>query len=186
MMIFASHSIDTTLLLPLYHLAASSTFATWVTTVLAQWLPYGAGVFAFAFLFISEEEDRKLFQTIRRVALPVLFAWVVVLIGKTILAEPRPFVSDLGITPLVAVLDPFGSFPSAHATFFGALFGALYAERFRFWKIYGLIAVLVSLGRVAAGVHWPSDVLVGLLWGVVIGFLGAFFLRRIDGRIPNN
>ncbi len=184
-MIFSSHEIDAAILLPLYHFAASASFLTWITALLAQWLPYAAGVFAFAYLFVSEAEDRKLFQTIRRVALPVILAWGSVWALKTLLAEPRPFLS-LGITPLVTIIDPFGSFPSAHAAFFGALFGALYAERFRFWKIYGLIAILVSLGRVAAGVHWPSDVLVGLLWGVAVGFLGAFFLRRFDGRIPNN
>ncbi len=181
-MVFASHALDSAVLLPLYHLAASSSFATWVAVFCAQWLPYGAGLFAFAFLFVSEEEDRKLFHTVRRIVLPVFLAWGVVLVVKTLLAEPRPFVSDLGIIPLVAVLDPFGSFPSAHATFFGALFGSLYAERARFWRAYGVIAVLVALGRVATGVHWPSDVLVGLLWGGLVGFLGTIFFHRWDGK----
>ena len=186
MMIFSAHALDAAILLPLYHLAASSSFTTWIAAFLAQWLPYGAGLFAFAFLFVSEDEDRELFRTLRRIVLPLFLAWGSVLILKTLLAEPRPFTSDLGITPLVTVLDPFGSFPSAHATFFAALFGSLFAEHFRFWRAYGVVALLVAVGRVATGVHWPSDVLVGLLWGVLIGFFGTLVLRRLDGKMSNS
>jgi len=44
-----------------------------------------------------------------------------------------------------------------------------------------LLAGLIGLARIAIGVHWPEDVLVGSLMGFVAGFLGA----RLAGRLPH-
>lgn len=169
--------VDQSVLLVAYHIAASSPALAVLAAFLAQWLPYCAICFVIVYELFMEEGEKSFFQTLRRFALPTFFAWVVVLLLKLFIHEPRPFVGELDIVPLVSVIDPFGSFPSAHATVFGSLFGAMFSERFRFWRAYGVIALLVALGRVATGVHWPSDVLVGLLWGAIVGFFGAKYLE---------
>lgn len=172
-MFLTTSAVDQSILLPVYHVAASSPVFTWVAIFLAQWLAYLAIGFVVAYILFIEEDEKQTFRSLLTLALPVFFAWIVVLLLKLGIHAPRPFVGDLGIMPLVSVLDPFGSFPSAHATVFGALFGAMYATRFQFWRWYGAISLLVAFGRVATGVHWPSDVLVGLLWGMFAGFWGA-------------
>ena len=176
-MFLALNQLNQSVLFVAYHIAASSLPLSWVAIFLAQWLPYGAICFVVVHELFFEEEDKSFFQTLKRFALPAFFAWIVVLFLKYFINEPRPFVGELGITPLVSVPDAFGSFPSAHATVFGALFGAMFYERFPYWRWYGLIAILVAIGRVACGVHWPSDVLVGLVWGGFVGYVGALLLR---------
>lgn len=71
----------------------------------------------------------------------------------------------------------YASFPSGHAmtatVVCGALLWLLYVRRGRdplWWTVFGvaLISVVgVGLTRVWLGVHWPSDVLGGWLWGAL-------------------
>lgn len=69
----------------------------------------------------------------------------------------------------------FHSFPSGHAAKTAAVYGILAviwarstasrAERLVALTLAALIAVVTAGGRVAMGVHWPSDALAGLLLG---------------------
>jgi undecaprenyl-diphosphatase len=70
------------------------------------------------------------------------------------------------------------SFPSGHAAFFFALATttAVFDRRLGILLLIG--AALVSLARVAAGIHYPSDVLAGALIGFLFGYLTKFFLKK--------
>lgn len=96
--------------------------------------------------------------------------------------ERRPFVAMPHVLTLVHhAADP--GFPSDHATACGALaVGILLASR-RLGAVAALIGLLVAFARVYVGVHYPGDVLAGLLLGAVVALLGAvpgtWLLRRI-------
>ncbi len=63
-----------------------------------------------------------------------------------------------------------GSLPSLHAA--NAMLIALLASAV-FPKLRAPflgLAVLVSLSRLGVGVHWPSDILLGALWGAGVGW----------------
>ena len=77
-------------------------------------------------------------------------------------------------TDLVAVLDPSQgfSYPSGHAVFYtwlAFMLAVALAPRIRprlrplLWAAALALAVVVCLGRVWAGAHWPSDVIGGFL-----------------------
>ena len=77
----------------------------------------------------------------------------------------RPYVSH----PSTMLLTPSGdpSFPSDHAVgAFGLAMPFVFARKRLGWLLLAL-ALLVSLARVAAGTHYPSDVLGGAMVGTV-------------------
>jgi undecaprenyl-diphosphatase len=94
---------------------------------------------------------------------------------------------------LVQVLDPSNgySYPSGHAVFFtwfAFMLAAALAPRLRppwriaLWVGALLLVVIACLGRVWAGVHWPSDVIGGFLLGVA---WSAFVLWLAERFLPD-
>lgn len=89
-------------------------------------------------------------------------------IGKVIselVDRARPFVADPGGVHLFSSHVADAGFPSDHATAAFAIAVAIVLRK-RKWGIVALVAAAVlSVGRVAIGVHYPSDVLGGAALG---------------------
>lgn len=120
-------------------------------------------------------------------ALPVLAVYIMtglvgVVIYKTLKktwVRERPFISYLHIFQVCATLDRY-SFPSGHtlhAVSFTTIICLSYPVLGPFlWSF----TALITLSRPILGLHYPSDVLVGAMLGLVLGLAGhsslAFFL----------
>lgn len=104
----------------------------------------------------------------------VLSAGLGLAVGKVIselVDRARPFVADPGGVHLFSghAADP--GFPSDHATAAFAIAVAILLRK-RGWGIVALVAATVlAIGRVAIGVHYPSDVLAGAALGSAAALL---------------
>jgi undecaprenyl-diphosphatase len=85
----------------------------------------------------------------------------------------RPFAAFTGVHVLVDRLPTEKSFPSAHATIAFSLAFAVYFHNKKWGRVLLILAVVVALARVAAGVHFPSDVLGGMLVGLLAAKIAA-------------
>jgi len=129
---------------------------------------------------------RGRFSDWRRACLAaVLSAGLGLAVGKVIselVDRARPFVVDPHGVHLFASHAADPGFPSDHATAAFAIAVAIFLRK-RAWGTFALVAATVlSIGRVALGVHYPSDVLAGAALGSVAALaLWAPPLRtRID------
>lgn len=106
---------------------------------------------------------------------------------KAWIARPRPAL----VPHLAQVTD--ASFPSGHAMVSAALYLTLalmladgakgWAPRVALVAFASLIVVLIGCTRVFLGVHWPSDVLAGWLFGTAWALAVFAANRWIRGRI---
>ncbi|MFA6416503.1 MAG: phosphatase PAP2 family protein [Candidatus Paceibacterota bacterium] len=113
-------------------------------------------------------------------------AWFLAGLFKYIYFSPRPFMELFVNKPLFTMEVWWDSFPSGHAVFFAALAGSAFGLKQKKWGLYlSTMAIIIALARVAAGVHWPSDVVVGLLFGGAVGFLLGHFFKRVFPKKDN-
>ena len=94
----------------------------------------------------------------------VAVSWTVAEGAKSLFDRARPFISDTGIAPLTKTPSS-SSFPSGHSATAAAGAITLSAVYPAFAPAFILAGVLVALSRIYLGVHYPIDVLVGLLIG---------------------
>lgn len=100
-------------------------------------------------------------------------------IVKNLVKAPRPFTK--GISCVREDTATGYSFPSGHTQGF-ATWSTVFAIKFRkIWLsvLVGALIVAVGFSRLYLGAHYPSDVIMGILLGVGIAFLGNLLFERI-------
>lgn len=130
-----------------------------------------------AALFIWEEiKDKKGF-----VALLVAGIFVILFIDlglKNLVRRPRP---EFAINSAIVVYDKRDSFsfPSIHATLALAAAYILANEHKKWGILYYILAVLIAFSRVYLGKHYPSDVIIGALLGLLIGYISLEVIKYL-------
>ena len=91
---------------------------------------------------------------------------------KNLFARIRPCDVNTQIQLLIARPDDF-SFPSGHTAASFAAVAALYfsGER-KLWKPALVLACLIAFSRLYLYVHYPTDILGGILVGIAAGYIG--------------
>ena len=123
-----------------------------------------------------------LFPRTRKIGVAVALALAIEAVAcavlKVMIARPRPFMIDRDIKLLIAAPADY-SFPSGHT---GASFAAAYAMRSGGWKLSVpafLLASMIAFSRMYLMVHYPSDILAGIVIGMLSGQLGIMLSGRI-------
>ena len=111
----------------------------------------------------------------------ILIAFAVELPGYFILKHSirriRPFNAHSDVENLVYPIDEF-SFPSGH-TSVAFLMATIIASFSPFLAVpVYVFALLVGISRIYVGVHYPSDIIGGIFYGVGMGHL-AIYLTKI-------
>ena len=68
-------------------------------------------------------------------------------------------------------LENWSSFPSDNATYLFAIAACLFVVSRYAGVVFGVFGVLVCIGRIYFGIHYPSDIVAGALLGLGTGYL---------------
>lgn len=169
-----------------YNLAHQSAFFDKLIIFLAVYFPFVVVFLAGIFLIMHHEvfrskEPFKVFLQKKKEILSVFFssflAYLVAVILKLLIHTPRPFVLFGNIQ---ALFNETGyAFPSGHATFFTALAVSIFFTHKKAGYVFMIFALLIGCARITAGVHFPVDILGGFIFGALIAYLVAYFVKKI-------
>lgn len=100
---------------------------------------------------------------------------------KNMVRRVRPFKSIPELKILVNAPITY-SFPSGHtSSVFAVATALLYCSK-KYVPYALAVAFLMGFSRVYVGVHYPSDVLVGAVIGVLSGIISIYIYKRLDKR----
>ena len=114
-------------------------------------------------------------------------AFLINLLIKPMFTRKRPYEIFQSIKTVIR--PPFGSsFPSGHAASSFAAASMLWFMKVPFWHMALILAVLIALSRVYLLVHFPSDVLAGVVSGIIISYITYLLalrmgLQNVRGRV---
>ena len=105
------------------------------------------------------------------------------MILKPLIDRVRPFAFRPDLTLLI---PPPGdaSFPSGHTAASFAVVFALKTAGSPLWRPALVLALATAFSRLYLYVHWPSDVLGGILLGAAVGWAGAKLARTLLKKAP--
>ena len=90
------------------------------------------------------------------------------LVLKPLVARIRPCDVNTAVQLLIPRPDDF-SFPSGHTGASFAAVSVLYTSRNKLWIPSLILAVLIAFSRLYLYVHYPSDILAGIVIGIMAG-----------------
>ncbi len=118
----------------------------------------------------------------RPVGLVMLIALIIDLILCNIILKPavariRPYDINTAFKLLIPA-QPDYSFPSGHSAASFAAVTAMYLTGCRFWKPAAVIAFAIAFSRLYLYVHFPTDVIAGILLGILSGIAGYKIYKK--------
>jgi len=145
----------------------------------AKYLPYlmvaGLGLF----LLFSQNKKQE-FKMILCAIISVIFSRLVITeIIRHFYPHLRPF-QIYNFIPLI--YDTASSFPSGHAAFFFALATIIFIFHKKWGVVYFVGSFIIGLSRIMAGIHWPIDILGGILIGIGSALLIYYLISKIFFR----
>ncbi|MBK6012064.1 phosphatase PAP2 family protein [Streptomyces sp. MBT53] len=153
----------------------------WLDDTVTAWSTYGLVVFA-ALMLVGWWRARRVGAEAALTALAVPLVVVAVYgidtLLKSLVRENRPCQSLRVVTLEACPARGDWSFPSNHATIAAAAAAALFFVSRRLGALAAVAALAMAVSRVWVGVHYPHDVVAGVLVGTLLAFGAMVLVRR--------
>ena len=173
-------TLDTQLFYLLNNVAGQSPLFDGIIVFLASYLAYILIVLFLALLFFSQYPKRDKLQILLIIGISAVIArFGITELIRFFYHRPRPFLT-LPVHQLLT--DSAWSFPSGHATFFFAMATAIYLHNKKWGIVFFIATILITISRVIAGVHYPSDIVGGAIIGIAVAYATFYFARKMTAQ----
>ncbi len=169
-------SIDLCLFQYINGLAGKSVCLDSLAIFFAEYLQYF--LMAVLFFFLIKNFKKYLPMVIVGLSASMLARFGIAEMIRFFWHRARPFVENS--VNLLLNHDNSYSFPSGHAAFFFALSAVIYHYNKKTGIIFFVVSLLISVSRVFCGVHWPLDILGGIIVGIFSAWLALLLGRRMS------
>lgn len=149
----------------------------WLNGLLLDYSSFGAAVFAVAVWWIARGAGAA--RMTAALAVPAAAAYLINDAIKLLVAERRPCFAypDAFLLEKCPPATDY-SFPSNHAVVAAAMTAALFLINRRLGVVAAVATVIMGFSRVYVGGHYPHDVAVAVVVGVVVGLATAKALGK--------
>lgn len=130
--------------------------------------------------------DRRRFWTLVTAGAGTVAAYLISEAVKLVVTEPRPCQTLDIQTVLTCPASGDWSWPSNHSVLASAFATACVLAVPALGKLVAPLALVVAASRVAAGVHYPHDVLSGLALGVLVVTVTVILLRPLADHLSHS
>ncbi len=162
------HSLQTLLDSPL---------GVFFSVLCARWFIFAEVIWICVWGFV--ERRSRLKHAAKEAGLAMLMALYAALTLSQLIQRARPFLVEMDVLRLIPMPLSSYSLPSAHASAAFAMAFAVCWTKPKAAIVPLLLAVGVAFGRVAVGVHYPTDVLAG----AVLGLLAVIVVRLLHAAV---
>lgn len=122
-------------------------------------------------LFMNSEKDQRLL----RVILVCGISFILVSVFRKVCNSDRPY-TIYNFEPIIKKEKKGESMPSRHV-FSAFVISMAFLYIFSWLSIIlFIVSILICIGRVIGGVHFPKDVIVGALIGILSGIIGFYLI----------
>lgn len=118
-----------------------------------------------AYLWAVDGRIKK--EQVVHALIAAFFAWTAAQIIKSIFPVVRPYQVS-GELPLTIIPPLDGAFPSAHTAIIFAVAMTIWQHDRKIGKLYLIGAAIIGIARILANVHYPIDILGGVVLGAAI------------------
>lgn len=169
-------TLDVKLLYFLNNLTGQSQIFDTLTVFFASYLQYFLIVIFLLLLYFSAYPKRQKIYIFWVTVVSIIVARLgITEIIRFFYHRPRPFF----IYQLHTLISENGwSFPSGHSAFFFAMAGTIYLYNKKWGVGFFMAALIMNISRIVAGVHYPSDILGGMIVGILVAHIIFYFAEK--------
>ncbi|MDP3974147.1 MAG: phosphatase PAP2 family protein [Candidatus Daviesbacteria bacterium] len=154
----------------LFSLGGKNIFLDWLMIFGAEAIIFLSYILIFILAIYGRVKERKAL-VLALISFPILI--IIIKIIHLFIYNPRPFI-EYDIVPLINHYAD-ASFPSRHTTIMSSFAFSYILTKSKWASLFIVMTIWVGLGRVFIGIHYPADI----IGGVLVGFLSVIFALKI-------
>jgi len=148
----------------------------WFGIFCAEYLIFAMAFVIIAWTIFNKKDRRADTVIILEIILAAFFSYFVKIIINLIYFRPRPF-SAHDVNLLIGKISD-GSFPSAHTFLSFVIAFIIYSYNKKLGAVLLISAALVGISRIYTGVHYPLDV----LSGIILAGLAVYLVNKVNWK----